>query len=59
MICFPDLHVLSPFVSYDFSYRWNEEDRVDRVCPYILILRSLSCSDLSDEANGRVVRKAA
>ena len=31
----PDLHVLSPFVSYDFSYRWNEEDRVDRVCPYI------------------------
>ena len=45
----PDLHVLSPFVSYDFSYRWNEEDRVDRVCPYI-DFAFLSCSDLSDEA---------
>lgn len=45
----PDLHVLSPFVSYDFSYRWNEEDRVDRVCPHI-DFAFLSCSDLSDEA---------
>ena len=52
----PDLHVLSPFVSYDFSYRWNEEDRVDRVCPYI-DFAFLSCSDLSDEATERLCGK--
>ena len=52
----PDLQVLSPFVSYDFSYRWNEEDRVDRVCPYI-DFAFLSCSDLSDEATERLCGK--
>lgn len=44
----PALHGLSPLVSYDFSYRWNEEDRVERVCPYI-DFAFLSCSDLNDE----------
>lgn len=43
----PQLHQLPPFVSYDFSYRWNEEDRVERVCPYI-DFAFLSCSDLDD-----------
>ena len=38
---------LPPFVSYDFSYRWNEEDRVERVCPYI-DFAFLSCSGLDD-----------
>lgn len=37
-----------PLVSYDFSYRWNEPDRVDRVCPFI-DFAFLSCSDLPDE----------
>lgn len=40
------LHPLRPFVSYDFSYRWNEEDRVKRVCPYI-DFAFLSCGDLN------------
>lgn len=43
----PQLRQLPPFVSYDFSYRWNEEDRVDRVCPYI-DFAFLSCSSLDD-----------
>lgn len=43
----PQLHQLPPFVSYDFSYRWNEEDRVERVCPYI-DFAFLSCSSLDD-----------
>ena len=43
----PQLSQLPPFVSYDFSYRWNEEDRVERVCPYI-DFAFLSCSSLDD-----------
>lgn len=43
----PTLHQLSPLISYDFSYRWNEHDRVERVCPYI-DLAFLSCSDLDE-----------
>ena len=43
----PQLRQLPPFVSYDFSYRWNEEDRVERVCPYI-DFAFLSCSSLDD-----------
>jgi len=34
----PQLSLLAKLgtrVSYDFSYRWNEPDRVERVCPYI------------------------
>lgn len=44
----PALHRLKPLISYDFSYRWNEEDRVERVCPYI-DFAFLSCSDLEEE----------
>ncbi len=43
----PQLSQLPPFVSYDCSYRWNEEDRVERVCPYI-DFAFLSCSCLDD-----------
>lgn len=52
----PALHGLSPLVSYDFSYRWNEEDRVERVCPYI-DFAFLSCSDLNDEETEKLCRK--
>lgn len=34
-------------VSYDFSFRWNEEDRVMRVCPHITYA-FVSCSGLDD-----------
>lgn len=44
----PTLYKLPPLISYDFSYRWNESDRVDRVCPYI-DFAFLSCSDLDDK----------
>ncbi len=44
----PELCRLPGAVSYDFSYRWDEEDRVKRVCPYI-DFAFLSCSALSDE----------
>lgn len=36
-------------VSYDFSIRWNEEDRIKRVCPYI-DFAFLSCSELSESS---------
>lgn len=52
----PTLHRLPGFVSYDFSYRWNEEDRVERVCPYI-DFGFLSCSDLSDEETHALCRR--
>ena len=45
----PILHTLPSMVSYDFSYRWNEEDRLARVCPYV-DFAFLSCSDLDEEA---------
>lgn len=44
----PKLARCRPLVSYDFSYRWNEPDRVERVCPFI-DFGFLSCSDLSEE----------
>lgn len=44
----PQLDQLPPKISYDFSYRWNEEERVDRVCPYV-DFGFLSCSALSDK----------
>lgn len=44
----PKLASCKPLISYDFSYRWNEPDRVDRVCPFI-DFGFLSCGDLSDE----------
>lgn len=52
----PVLHRLPGFVSYDFSYRWNEEDRVERVCPYI-DFGFLSCSDLSDAETHDLCRR--
>lgn len=52
----PQLKQAAGFVSYDFSYRWNEEDRVDRTCPYI-DFAFLSCSDLNDEETEALCRK--
>ena len=52
----PQLHTLSPLVSYDFSYRWNEEDRVERVCPNI-DFGFLSCSDLDDQQTQALCRR--
>jgi fructoselysine 6-kinase len=52
----PALRELRPLISYDFSYRWNEEDRVDRVCPYI-DFGFLSCSDLGDEETEALCRR--
>ena len=52
----PALHELPCLVSYDFSYRWNEEDRVDRVCPNV-DFAFLSCSDLDDEATEALCRR--
>lgn len=52
----PALHELPGLVSYDFSYRWNEEDRVERVCPYI-DFAFLSCSDLDDAATEALCRR--
>ena len=52
----PQLSQLPPFVSYDFSYRWNEEDRVERVCPYI-DFAFLSCSDLGDSQTQDLCRR--
>lgn len=51
----PALHRLPPLVSYDFSYRWNEEDRVERVCPN-LDFGFLSCSDLDEEQTRQLCR---
>ncbi len=52
----PQMSNLRPFVSYDFSYRWNEADRVDRVCPYI-DFAFLSCSDLDDTQTQDLCRR--
>lgn len=52
----PKLGQLSPMVSYDFSYRWTEEDRVERVCPYV-DFAFLSCSELSDAETVTLCRR--
>lgn len=44
----PKLKHRGPLVSYDFSYRWNEEERIDRVCPNVNFAFA-SCSELNDE----------
>lgn len=55
----PILREISPMISYDFSYRWNEESRVDRVCPYIDI-GFMSCSELNDgEAKAQCQKMAS
>ena len=51
----PTLAKCRGLVSYDFSYRWNEEDRVERVCPYIDFALA-SCSDLGDEETEQLCR---
>jgi sugar/nucleoside kinase (ribokinase family) len=46
----PKLEALPPILSYDFSYHWNDEGRIERVCPYI-DFGFLSCgSGLRDQA---------
>ena len=52
----PELKRLKPAVSYDFSFRWNEEDRVRKVCPYV-DFAFLSCSDLTDDDTEELCRK--
>lgn len=51
----PGMKALPCLVSYDFSYRWSEADRVERTCPYI-DLGFLSCSELSDEETETLCR---
>lgn len=43
----PELALQNPLLSYDFSYRWNEPDRVDWICPFI-DFGFLSCGGLTD-----------
>lgn len=52
----PALNKLPGLLSYDFSYRWYEEDRVERVCPYI-DFAFVSCSELADEETEELCRK--
>ena len=49
----PALKKTPALVSYDFSSRWNEEDRLERVCPYV-DFGFLSCSGLDDEQTARL-----
>ena len=52
----PTLKNTPAFVSYDFSSRWNEEERLVRVCPYV-DFGFLSCSDLDDQQTAQLCRK--
>ena len=52
----PRLHTLPGLISYDFSTRWIEDERVERVCPYI-DFAFLSCSDLSDGETKKLCAK--
>ena len=52
----PKLKELPPAVSYDFSFRWNEEERVKKVCPFV-DFAFLSCSGLTDEETEELCRK--
>lgn len=52
----PALRELPCLVSYDFSFRWNEEDRVERVCPNV-DFAFLSCSGLSEEETRALCRR--
>lgn len=45
----PALSKLPALLSYDFSGRWNEPNRIDRVCPY-LDIAFLSCGSLDESA---------
>lgn len=52
----PILSKCGSFISYDFSYRWNEDDRIARVCPYI-DFGFVSCSELDDAATEELCRR--
>ena len=52
----PLLHKLPALVSYDFSYRWKEEDRLARVCPYV-DFAFLSCSELVERETESLCRR--
>ena len=52
----PLLHKLPALVSYDFSYRWKEEDRLARVCPYV-DFAFLSCSELDEGETEALCRR--
>jgi sugar/nucleoside kinase (ribokinase family) len=52
----PKLRGLGPLISYDFSIRWNEEDRIKRVCPYV-DFAFLSCGDITEEETKRLCIK--
>ena len=43
----PKLRQTGVLLSYDFSYRWTEKARLDRVCPY-LDFAFLSCAELTE-----------
>ena len=51
----PTLARLPGFLSYDFSTRWNEPDRLERVCPYV-DFAFLSCGDLDEAQTGQLCR---
>lgn len=42
-------------ISYDFSYRWFEKERWEKVCPNV-DFAFLSCSDLDDEKTEELTR---
>lgn len=52
----PALYALPTLVSYDFSYRWKEEERLARVCPYV-DFGFLSCSDLDEGDTEKLCRR--
>ncbi len=52
----PALKNTPALISYDFSSRWNEEDRLARVCPYV-DFGFLSCSGLDDQQTAQLCRR--
>ena len=52
----PQLRTTPSLISYDFSYRWEEEDRLRRVCPYV-DFAFLSCSGLDDGQTEQLCRR--
>lgn len=52
----PQMYRLPPLISYDFSYQWNEENRLNRVCPYVDAV-FLSCSNLDDDETMALCRR--
>jgi sugar/nucleoside kinase (ribokinase family) len=52
----PKLAALPCVVSYDFSFRWDEDDRLERVCPFIDI-GFLSCGGAGRERAEEICRR--